>query len=158
MQSKIFQAENEDKEEERFELLEFAQNYFNEHEKSPNGTIVGTLKRSKTIEMLSKTDMISYYKGNSIPNSHIHMFDPENVNIACNIFKDLIKYTKGKFFYCEYAIGTSNHCSWFEELICFYLFQIKRHFLIFTMLISVVEFQAQIRDTFPIWIFNLGPF
>ena len=48
--------------------------------------------------MLSKTDMISYYKGNSIPNSHIHMFDPENVNIACNIFKDLIKYAKGKFF------------------------------------------------------------
>jgi hypothetical protein len=98
IKSKIFQAENEDKEEERFELLEFAQNYFNEHEKSPNGTIVGTLKRSKTIEMLSKTDMISYYKGNSIPNSHIHMFDPENVNIACNIFKDLIKYAKGKFF------------------------------------------------------------
>ena len=49
--------------------------------------------------MLSKTDMISYYKGNSIPNSHIHMFDPENVNIACNIFKDLIKYAKGKFFF-----------------------------------------------------------
>ena len=112
IQSKIFQAENEDKEEERFELLEFAQNYFNEHEKSPNGTIVGTLKRSKTIEMLSKTDMISYYKGNSIPNSHIHMFDPENVNIACNIFKDLIKYAKGKFFFdCEYALGPRNYCS-----------------------------------------------
>ena len=60
--------------------------------------------------MLSKTDMISYYKGNSIPNSHIHMFDPENVNIACNIFKDLIKYAKGKFvfscdFDCEYALA-----------------------------------------------------
>ena len=94
---RIQEAENEDKDEERFELLEFAQNYFNEHEKSPNGTIVGTLKRSKTIEMLSKNDMISYYKGNSIPNSHIHMFDPENINIACNIFKDLIKYAKGKF-------------------------------------------------------------
>ena len=46
---RIQEAENEDKEEDRFELLEFAQNYFNEHEKSPNGTIVGTLKRSKTI-------------------------------------------------------------------------------------------------------------
>ena len=56
---------------------------------------VGTLKRSKTIETLSKSDMISYYKGNSIPNSHIHMFDPENVNIACTIFKDLNKYCKG---------------------------------------------------------------
>ena len=80
--------------------------------------------------MLSKTDMISYYKGNSIPNSHIHMFDPENVNIACNIFKDLIKYAKGKFFFdCEYALGPSNYFSWFEELICFYLFQIKSMYL-----------------------------
>ena len=94
---RIQEAENEDKEEETFDLLEFAKNYFNDHEKSPQGTIVGTLKRSKTIEMLSKSDMISYYKGNSIPNSHIHMFDPENVNIACNIFKDLMKYAKGMF-------------------------------------------------------------
>lgn len=91
-------AEELDKDEvERFSLIEFAENYFNDHEKSPQGTIVGTLKRSKTSgEMLAKSDMISYYKGNSIPNSHIHMFDPENVNIACIIFKDLIKYAKGE--------------------------------------------------------------
>ena len=93
---RIQEAENEDKDDEHFNLIEFAENYFNDHEKSPNGTIVGTLKRSKTIEMLTKSDMISYYKGNSIPNSHIHMFDPENVNIACNIFKDLMKYAKGE--------------------------------------------------------------
>ena len=77
-------------------LIEFAENYFNDHEKSPQGTIVGTLKRSKTMEMLSKSDMLSYYKGSSIPNSHIHLFDPENVGIACTIFKDLCKYSRGE--------------------------------------------------------------
>ena len=79
------------------DMIEFAENYFNEHEKSPQGTIVGTLKRSKTTEMLTKSDMISFYKGTSIPNSHIHLFDPENVNIACGIFKDLCKFARGEF-------------------------------------------------------------
>jgi hypothetical protein len=37
--------------------------------------------------MLPKKEMVKYYKGSSIPNSHIHMFDPENVNIACTVFK-----------------------------------------------------------------------
>ena len=73
---------------EHFNMVEFAENYFNAHEKSPNGTLVGTLKRSsKNTEWLSKSEMISYYKGASIPNSHIHLFDPENVNLACVIFK-----------------------------------------------------------------------
>ena len=79
------------------DMLEFAENYFNDHEKSPQGTIVGTLTRSKTMEVLSKSDMISYYKGASIPSSHIHLFDPENVGLACNIFKDLCRYAKGDF-------------------------------------------------------------
>ena len=82
--------------EKQHDLIEFAENYFNDHEKSPSGTIVGTIKRSKTMEMLPKSDMLKYYKGSSIPNSHIHMFDPENVNLACNIFKDLVKYAKGE--------------------------------------------------------------
>ena len=47
------------------------------------------------MEILPKSDMLKFYKGSSIPNSHIHMFDPENVNLACNIFKDLVKYAKG---------------------------------------------------------------
>ena len=84
------------KENEQHEMIEFAENYFNDHEKSPSGTIVGTIKRSKTMEILPKSDMLKFYKGSSIPNSHIHMFDPENVNLACNIFKDLVKYAKGE--------------------------------------------------------------
>ena len=78
------------------DMLEFAENYFNDHEKSPQGTIsLGTLKRNSSsassggnkYDLLPKSDMISYYKGTSIPNSHIHLFDPENVTIACSIFK-----------------------------------------------------------------------
>ena len=57
---------------------------------------MGTLKRSKTMELLSKSDMLTYYKGSSIPNSHIHLFDPENVSVACAIFKDLCKYSRGE--------------------------------------------------------------
>ena len=38
----------------QFNILEFAENFFNDHEKSPSGTIVGTIKRSKTLEILGK--------------------------------------------------------------------------------------------------------
>lgn len=93
---RIQEVEEDKENDEHFNMIDFAENYFNDHEKSPQGTLVGTLKRSKTLELLPKSGMISYYKGNSIPNSHIHMFDPENVNIACNIFKDLTKYAKGE--------------------------------------------------------------
>ena len=89
------EEENSAKKEEHHNIVEFAENFFNDHEKSPSGTIVGTIKRSKTMEMLGKEEMVSYYKGNSIPTSHIHMFDPENINLACNIFKELNKYAKG---------------------------------------------------------------
>ena len=40
---------------------------------------------------LGKNEMISYYKGSTIPTSHIHMFDPENVTLACNIFRELVR-------------------------------------------------------------------
>lgn len=49
--------------------------------------------RSKSIEMIPKNEMIMYYKGNTIPTSHIHLQDPDNVTIACNIFRvNLILY------------------------------------------------------------------
>ena len=83
-------------EDEYYDMLEYAEKFFNDHERSPQGTIVGTLTRSKTMEIMPKNEMIKFYKGNSIPNSHIHMYDPENVNLACNIFKNLTKYAKGE--------------------------------------------------------------
>jgi hypothetical protein len=80
------------------DILEFAENFFNTHERSPEGTIMATLTRKgrKSVDMVPKYEMITYYRGNSIPSSHIHMYDPENVTIACNIFKELCKYIRGE--------------------------------------------------------------
>lgn len=70
------------------DMLEFAESYFNSHERSPEGTIIATLTRKRqSSEMIPKHEMVSFYKGNTIPNSHIHMYDPDNVNIACSIFR-----------------------------------------------------------------------
>lgn len=74
-----------------FDILEFAENNFNTHERTPEGTIIATLTRKgrKSVDLVPKYEMITYYRGNSIQTSHIHMYDPENVTIACNIFKVL---------------------------------------------------------------------
>ncbi|CAD7083788.1 unnamed protein product [Hermetia illucens] len=81
-----------------YDILEFAENYFNSHERSPEGTIMATLTRKgkKSPDMVPKYEMITYYRGSTIPSSHIHMYDPENVVVACNIFRDLAKYTRGE--------------------------------------------------------------
>ena len=46
-----------------------------------------TRKTRKSMEMMPKYEMVTYYKGNTIPNSHIHMYDPDNVTVACAIFR-----------------------------------------------------------------------
>ncbi|XP_062560255.1 unconventional myosin heavy chain 6 [Armigeres subalbatus] len=81
-----------------YDILEFAESYYNTHERSPEGTIMATLTRKgrKSVDMVPKYEMITYYRGNTIPSSHIHMYDPENVTIACNIFRDLCKYIRGE--------------------------------------------------------------
>ncbi|CAK9822430.1 Unconventional myosin-X [Anthophora retusa] len=81
------------------DIVEFAQNYFNSHERSPEGTIMATLtrkSRGKSVEFIPKYEMVTYYKGSTIPNSHIHMYDPDNVNVACSVFRDLCKYIRGE--------------------------------------------------------------
>lgn len=82
-------SEKENRAEEIYhDMVEFAQNYFNAHERSPEGTIIATLTRKRqSSEMIPKYEMVTFYKGNTIPNSHIHMYDPDNVNIACSIFR-----------------------------------------------------------------------
>ncbi|XP_022913849.2 unconventional myosin-VIIa [Onthophagus taurus] len=92
--------ENQDKEnvEDTYhDMLEFAETYFNGHERSPEGTIIATLTRKRqSSELIPKHEMIVFYKGNSIPTSHIHMYDPDNVNIAVTMFRDLSKYIRGE--------------------------------------------------------------
>lgn len=72
-----------------YDILEFAENNFNTHDRTPEGTIMATLTRKgrKAMDTVPKYEMITFYRGNSIPTSHIHMYDPENVTFACNIFK-----------------------------------------------------------------------
>lgn len=83
-----------------YDILEFAESNFNTHERSPEGTIMATLTRKGrgkgTEAVVPKYEMITYYRGTSIPTSHIHMYDPENVSVACTIFRDLCKYTRGE--------------------------------------------------------------
>lgn len=79
------------------DIVEFAQNYFNNHERSPEGTIIATLtrkSRGKSLEFIPKYEMVTYYKGSSIPNSHIHMYDPDNVNVACSVFRVSLSQSK----------------------------------------------------------------
>lgn len=98
-------SENSEKEsliEETYhDMLEFAEHYYNAHEKSPEGTIIATLTRKRqSSEMIPKCEMLTYYKGNTIPNSHIHMYDPDNINIACSIFRvSVIKLLTTKQLY-----------------------------------------------------------
>ncbi len=89
--------ESQPQQEPDFDLVEFAENFFNDHERSPQGTVImGTLKRSKTMELLPKSEMVSYYKGSSIPNSHVHMYDPENASLAVAIFRELCRFSRGE--------------------------------------------------------------
>lgn len=94
-------SEKESSAEEMYhDMIEFAENYFNAHERSPEGTIMATLTRKRqSSELIPKCEMVTFYKGTTIPNSHIHMYDPDNINIACNIFRvsTINKYT---FFIC----------------------------------------------------------
>lgn len=79
------------------DIAEFAKLCFNDHPRSPEGTIMATLTRkSKSMELLTKEEMITYYKGNSIPTSHIQLHDPDSVTAAVNIFRDLCRYMRGE--------------------------------------------------------------
>ncbi len=55
------------------------------------GTIVATLTRRKganaVAEYIPKYEMITFSKSSSIPTSHIQMYDHENVNMACSVFR-----------------------------------------------------------------------
>lgn len=67
------------------------------------GTIIATLKRkSKSLEKIPMYEMVSFHRGSTIPTSHIHMYDPDNITIAISIFRvSRLNYTITKlYFFC----------------------------------------------------------
>lgn len=79
------------------DIVEFANKYFNTHPRDFNtGTsVIRTLtrrKKSNEDDCLTKQEMLLWTPTNAIPASHIHMHDPENTLLACQVFKDICKY------------------------------------------------------------------
>ena len=80
-----------------YPLIKFAEAHFNDFPKETGAFSTMSLRRlPKSIKNATpKEDMLVYTKSNSLPTSIIHMHDPENVNLACSIFKDLCKFLRG---------------------------------------------------------------
>lgn len=95
-----------------FELSEFANRYFNSHcREAYAGTVSGTggatvrtisrKRKSANPEghnenYLSPSEVVLWTSATSIPTSHVHLHDPQNVVLSCAIFKELCKYLAGE--------------------------------------------------------------
>ena len=79
-----------------YPMMKFAEMYFNDFPKdtSPFGTL--TLRRAPRVkDPVPKSEMLSFTKTTTLPTSMVHMHDPDNVNLACSIFKDICKVLQG---------------------------------------------------------------
>lgn len=79
-----------------YPMLKFAEMYFNDFPRDTGGFSTLSLRRApKVKDPVPKSEMLSFNKSTSLPTSIVHMHDPENVNLACGIYKDLCKLLKG---------------------------------------------------------------
>ena len=79
-----------------YPLIKFAEMYFNDFPKDTGGFSTLSLRRApKFKNPIPKAEMLTYTNKTSLPTSLVHMHDPENVNLACGIFKDLCKMLRG---------------------------------------------------------------
>ena len=79
-----------------YPMIKFAEMYFNDFPKDTSPFSTLTLRRApKVRDPVPKSEMLCYTKSNSLPTSLVHMHDPDNVNLACSIFKDLCKVLQG---------------------------------------------------------------
>lgn len=85
---------NVDDEENYFDMIEFAEKYFNCHLRECGGSIMKTIsrRRKSSGDMIPKYEMVTFTRNSSISTSHVHMYDPENIQLACTIFKVNIDY------------------------------------------------------------------
>ncbi|XP_045181128.2 myosin-I heavy chain-like isoform X2 [Mercenaria mercenaria] len=79
-----------------YDMLDYAEKYFNDHPKDISGTLMRSLKKrhSQDRDFLSKEQMLTFCKSGLIATSHVKIHDTENVFLACSIFKDLTKCIK----------------------------------------------------------------
>ena len=79
-----------------YPMIKFAEMYFNDFPKDTGGFSTLSLRRAPKIKNpIPKAEMLVYTSKTSLPTSLVHMHDPENVNLACGIFKDLCKLLRG---------------------------------------------------------------
>ncbi|KFM64720.1 Unconventionnal myosin-X, partial [Stegodyphus mimosarum] len=102
VEKRLIEREAEDKingedDENYFDMIEFAEKYFNCHMREYGGTVMKTLtrRRKSSGDMIPKYEMVTYTRNSTIPTSHVHMYDPENIQLSCTIFKELCRYLRG---------------------------------------------------------------
>lgn len=44
-------------------------------------------RKSKALEVIPKYEMVTHYRGCTIPTSHLKLYDPDNITIACSMFR-----------------------------------------------------------------------
>ncbi|XP_041566030.1 myosin-I heavy chain isoform X2 [Drosophila elegans] len=75
-----------------YNILEFAENYFNTHDLLKDDNFISNPSEKAENIADYKHKMTIFLNSDIIPTSHIHMYDPENVLLSCNIFRELWKY------------------------------------------------------------------
>lgn len=80
-----------------FPMLEFALQYFNDWENKGDFLLSKRSTTSTKENIVPKAEMICYTKSSTIPNSHLHLYDPSNISISITMFRDLQKYARAEF-------------------------------------------------------------
>ena len=88
-----------------YPLIKFAEMYFNDFPKDTGGFSTLSLRRAPKIKNpIPKAEMLTYTNKTNLPTSLVHMHDPENVNLACGIFKDMCKLLRGDMRQDQYTL------------------------------------------------------
>lgn len=88
-----------------YPLVKFAEMYFNDFPRDTSGFSTISLRKAPRVnDPLPKEDMLVFTKSTNLPTSMVHMHDPENVNLACGIFKDICKLLRGDFKQEQYNL------------------------------------------------------
>ena len=88
-----------------YPIIKFAEMYFNDFPKDTGGFSTLSLRKAPKIKNpIRKAEMLTYTNKTSLPTSLVHMHDPENVNLACGIFKDMCKLLRGDMRQDQYNL------------------------------------------------------